>query len=173
MCRPLCSRAVSAISLLNAVFVLPFLCYISFACTAASAACACLIPVCCPESQTIVCCDFCTPHTTSNCACNCLFLLSAAVCFLSEGCQLLLFACCPLLPFCFLLLRYGVCVRLLVFPCCPRLSLTPAATPDVGGSEHIIECMVILSNWLDFSRLYLLGLLAMIKCSICSYQCDN
>ena len=42
-----------------------------------------------------------------------------------------------------------------------------------GQSQQVLRHMCeIVSLW-ALAVAYLLGLLAMIKCSICSYQCDN
>ena len=57
---------------------------------------------------------------------------------------------------------------------------------DIRHDDHDRSCVQAMkcennvyteglrSAWpLDYPTSYLLGLLAMIKCSICSYQCDN
>ena len=39
--------------------------------------------------------------------------------------------------------------------------------------QHIYDFLSTWTAWSSRKATYLLGLLAMIKCSICSYQCDN
>ena len=48
--------------------------------------------------------------------------------------------------------------------CCP---------PALALSTYMLTFIVLVFAWAAAFLAYLLGLLAMIKCSICSYQCDN
>ena len=45
--------------------------------------------------------------------------------------------------------------------------------PRRGNAATTFNVKAIIQTTYMLDTLYLLGLLAMIKCSICSYQCDN
>ena len=83
-----------------------------------------------------------------------------------------------------------------ITPCCPSPPSPPPHTPrqtrtrvrggggvgwsvyvvaveDGGGKKHTFKNLNKRALMRKWSIAYLLGLLAMIKCSICSYQCDN
>ena len=49
----------------------------------------------------------------------------------------------------------------------------PCARPRADPPAIASNLTCAHGAWLRMSAAYLLGLLAMIKCSICSYQCDN
>ena len=51
------------------------------------------------------------------------------------------------------------------------LGLAIILAPFVYGT--VLPRLIPTKTGMVFVRAYLLGLLAMIKCSICSYQCDN
>jgi len=48
-----------------------------------------------------------------------------------------------------------------------------SAEQEVRNSYYTNAILMATQSFLVYNRSYLLGLLAMIKCSICSYQCDN
>ena len=60
-------------------------------------------------------------------------------------------------------------------PILKRQSDQAAFTNARSGNQTAARRMIekTLTSRGDRSEAYLLGLLAMIKCSICSYQCDN
>lgn len=154
------------------VFCLPFLC-VFFACPFvfflgfSSVSSVCFFLSCC-----------------SGC-CFYLWLVSL-LCLLCSFC----FSGHSALPVCLYCLRSW-------FPVCPCLSLSlsfgsllscppslPVVLPTRGVPTRSCYLLVLsacspltvcllLGNCLVKSIAYLLGLLAMIKCSICSYQCDN